>query len=567
MDKKTKQAVIGAGIVLAIIIIVIAVFLIKLFTPSDKVMELSEYYKIKEEEVLVILQDEIYEQKGLLSDGVVYLDYETIVEKFNQRFYWDANENILIYTTPTEIIRTEVGSKEYLINKSKKELDYEIVKTDGDQAYVALDFVALYSDMRYEFYEAPNRIVVQYKWGDYLFSTVKKATQLRYEPDIKSDILVELKPEDLLTYIDTSEVVKKGFRKVITVDGIIGYVKTKYISESFYDAVESDYQEPEYTSITKDETINLVWHQVTNTDANNGLMSLLEKTKGVTTISPTWYKVNSNEGTISSLASETYIERAHSLGIEVWALVDDFDPNIDMLEVLSYTSRREKLTNELIASAIKYNLDGINVDFERITLENGKNFIQFIRELSVKCRNNGIVLSIDNYVPKEYSAYYNITEQGIVADYVIIMAYDEHHGGSDVSGSVASINFVKEGIEDTLEMVSGDKVIIGIPFYTRLWKETPENGSVKVTSDAYAMSYGEELLRNNGVEPVWDEAAGQYYGEYEKDGSLYKIWLEEEESIEAKLKLIDQAEVAGIAGWKLGLEKESIWNIIIKYVN
>ncbi|MDF2473224.1 MAG: glycoside hydrolase family 18 [Anaerocolumna sp.] len=567
MDKKTKQAVIGAGIVLAIIIIVIAVFLIKLFTPSDKVMELSEYYKIKEEEVLVILQDEIYEQKGLLSDGVVYLDYETIVEKFNQRFYWDANENILIYTTPTEIIRTEVGSKEYLINKSKKELDYEIVKTDGDQAYVALDFVALYSDMRYEFYEAPNRIVVQYKWGDYLFSTVKKATQLRYEPDIKSDILVELKPEDLLTYIDTSEVVKKGFRKVITVDGIIGYVKTKYISESFYDAVESDYQEPEYTSITKDETINLVWHQVTNTDANNGLMSLLEKTKGVTTISPTWYKVNSNEGTISSLASETYIERAHSLGIEVWALVDDFDPNIDMLEVLSYTSRREKLTNELIAAAIKYNLDGINVDFERITLENGKNFIQFIRELSVKCRNNGIVLSIDNYVPKEYSAYYNITEQGIVADYVIIMAYDEHHGGSDVSGSVASINFVKEGIEDTLEMVSGDKVIIGIPFYTRLWKETPENGSVKVTSDAYAMSYGEELLRNNGVEPVWDEAAGQYYGEYEKDGSLYKIWLEEEESIEAKLKLIDQAEVAGIAGWKLGLEKESIWNIIIKYVN
>ncbi|MDF2609933.1 MAG: glycoside hydrolase family 18 [Lachnospiraceae bacterium] len=567
MDKKTKQAVIGAGIVLAIIIIVIAAFLIKLFTPSDKVMELSEYYETLEDEVLVILQDEIYEQKGLLSDGVVYLDYETIVEKFNQRFYWDANENILIYTTPTEIIRTEVGSKEYHVNKSKKELDYEIVKTDGDQAYVALDFVALYSDMRYEFYETPNRIVVQYKWGDYLFSTVKKATQLRYEPDIKSDILVELKPEDLLTYIDTSEVVKKGFRKVITVDGIIGYVKTKYISESFYDAVESDYQEPEYTSITKDETINLVWHQVTNTDANNGLISLLEKTKGVTTISPTWYKVNSNEGTISSLASETYIERAHSLGIEVWALVDDFDPNIDMLEVLSYTSRREKLTNELIASAIKYNLDGINVDFERITLENGKNFIQFIRELSVKCRNNGIVLSIDNYVPKEYSAYYNITEQGIVADYVIIMAYDEHHGGSDVSGSVASIYFVNEGIEDTLEMVSGDKVIIGIPFYTRLWKETPENGSVKVTSDAYAMSYGEELLRNNGVEPVWDEAAGQYYGEYEKEGSLYKIWLEEEESIEAKLKLIDQAEVAGIAGWKLGLEKESIWNIIIKYVN
>lgn len=567
MDRKTKQALIGAGIVLAIIILVITAFIVKLFTPSNNVMELSEYYKVEDEEVLVILQDEIYEKKGLLLNGVIYLDYETIVEKFNERFYWDTNENMVTYTTPTEIIRAEVASKEYFVNKSKKEVNYDIVKTDGDQAYIALEFIAMFSDMRYEYYETPNRVVVQYKWGDYLFSTVKKATQLRVEPNIKSDILAELKPEEVLTYIDTSEVVKKGFSKVITTQGIIGYVKTKYISESFYDTVESDFKEPEYTSITKDETINLVWHQVTNMDANNGLISLIEKTKGVTTISPTWYKINSTEGTISSLASETYVERAHSLGIEVWALVDDFDPDIDMLEVLSYTSRRDKLTNELIASAIKYNLDGINIDFERISLENGKNFIQFIRELSVKCRNNGIVLSIDNYVPKEYSAYYNIPEQGLVADYVIIMAYDEHHGGSDVSGSVASINFVKEGIEDTLAMVSKDKVIMGIPFYTRLWKETTENGSVNITSDAYAMSYGEELLKNNGVEPVWDDAAGQYYGEYEKDNAVYKIWLEEEESIEAKMKLIHQADVAGIAGWKLGLEKESIWDVIIKYVN
>lgn len=567
MDRKTKQAILGTSVVLVVIIIAITAFIVKLFTPSEKVMELSEYYKVNDNEVFVLMQDEVYEKKGLLVDGVVYLDYETIVQKFNKRFYWDANENVLIYTTPTQVIKTEVGSKDYLVNKNKKEVKYNIVKTDGDQVYIALDYVTMFSDMRYKFYKDPNRIVVQYKWGDYLFSTVKKSTQLRNKPSIKSEILVELQPDDLLTYVDTSEVVKKGFCKVMTVDGVIGYVKTKSVSESYYDTVKSNYKAPKYTNITKDKTINLAWHQVTNMVANNNLISILEQTKGVTTISPTWFKVNSNEGTISSIASETYVERAHSLGLEVWALVDDFNPDISIMEVLSYTSRREKLVNELIAAAIKYNLDGINVDFETIKGEAGIHFIQFIRELSVKCRNNGIVLSIDNYVPKEYSAYYDREEQGIVADYVVIMAYDEHHGSSEVSGSVASLSFVKEAIKNTLELVPKEKTIIGIPFYTRLWKEVSDNGSVKVTSEACAMTNEAGILKDNGVEPVWDDGAGQYYGEYKKDGAVYKMWMEEEKSIEEKMKLIDQAKVAGVAGWKLGLEKADIWNVIIKYIN
>jgi len=567
MERKTKQAIIGTAIALLIIFIVIIASVMKSLTPSKEVMALDEYYKVNDKEVLIILQDRIYDKKGLFVGNQVYLDYDTVVQTFNKRFHWDSNENILSYTTPTEVIKAEVGSNEYYVNKSKQQADYTIVKTEGDQVYISIDFVKQYSDLKYDFYKDPNRVVIEYKSGDFLYTTVKKPTQLRVEPSIKSEILKQLEQDAKLLFVDTSEVVKKGFTKVMTEDGIIGYVRNKHIRESEYEKIESDYVAPEYTHITKEGTINLVWHQVTNKDANGGLLGLLQDTKGVTVVSPTWFSVKSNEGTISSLASETYVERAHSQGVEVWALVDDFNPEVNMLEVLSYTSRREKLSNELIAEAIKYNLDGINIDFERISAEAGKHFIQFIRELSVKCRNNGIVLSIDNYIPAEYSAYYDREEQGIVADYVIIMAYDEHHSNSEVSGSVSSIGFVKQAIERTLKMVPKERVIMGIPFYTRLWKEVEDSGTVKVTSEALGMTAGIEVLKKNNIEPVWDEDAGQYYGEYKKEDATYKIWLEEDESIEAKMKLIDQADLAGIACWKLGLEKESVWNVIQKYIN
>lgn len=567
MERETKQAIIGTSVVLVIILIAITAFIVRIFTPSNKVMELSEYYKVAKDEVYVILQDEIYEKKGKLIDGTVYLDYDVINKNFNKRFYWDSKENMLVYTTPTEVIKTEVGNKEYVVNKNKKEVKYEIVKTEGDKVYIALDFVKMYSDIRFKYYKNPNRVVVEYKWGDYLFSTVKKPTQLRVDPSIKSDIVVNLKVDDLLTYIDTSEVVGKGFSKVMTKDGIIGYVKTKYLSNSYYDTVKSNYKAPEYTNITKDKPVNLVWHQVTNMVANSNLTELLQRTKGVTTVSPTWFKVNSNEGSISSLASETYVEQAHSQGIEVWALVDDFNPDVNMMEVLSYSSRREKLINALIAEAIKYNLDGINVDFETIGLENGINFVQFIRELSVKCRNNGIVLSIDNYVPKEYSEYFDREEQGIVADYVIIMAYDEFNASSDASGPVASLDFVKEAIDNTLKSVPKEKTIIGVPFYTRLWKETSDNGKVTVSSEAYGMSIIKDIIKDNNAKLTWDNKEGLYYTEYNKDNATYKIWLEEEKSIEEKLKLINAADLAGVASWRLGFEDEEIWNVIKKYIN
>ena len=568
MDRHAKLAAAGSIFVLVVIVIAVSAILIKRFTPSREVMPLEEYYQAEEGDVLVMLHDQYCEETAKLIDGQIYFRLDMVQELFNHRFYWDENENILSYTTPTEIIRAEVGSQDYTVNMNKTTAQYQIVKTQGDAVYLAAEFVEQYSDMDYQFYEDPDRVTVQYEWKDYLYADVRRATQLRTEPDIKSPILRELESGEKLLYVDAAtEQEQNGFVKVMTADGIIGYVQTRSLTDSYYETLESDFEAPVYTSIQRDHTINLVWHQVTNQSANDNVMSLLENTKGITAISPTWFRIASVDGTLSSLASESYVARMKEQGIEVWALVDNFHPDVDTFQVLSYTSRRERLVNEIIAAAIKYGLNGINIDFESLDVETGPHYIQFLRELSVKCRTNGIVLSVDNYVPTSYNAFYDREEQGEIVDYVIIMGYDEHHSRSETAGSVASIGYTREALENTLEEVPADKIIMAIPFYTRLWREATIDGATSLSSEALSMASAESVIEQYGAEPVWDEETGQYYIEYERDGAVYKMWQEEERSIEEKMKVIHDAQIAGVAAWRLGYETPEIWNVILRYVN
>ena len=325
---------------------------------------------------------------------------------------------------------------------------------------------------------------------------------------------------------------------------------------------ESEYEEPEYTNISKDYKINLVWHQVTSQAANDNLSSAISGTSGLTTISPTWFTIKDTSGNISSLASSDYVNTAHQAGLEVWGLIDNFTNQIDTLAVLSNTQSRANIISQLITEALSCGLDGINVDFENITEEMSDHYIQFIRELSVECRKNKLVLSVDNYVPG-FTSHYNRKEQGVVADYVIIMGYDEHFVGSEEAGSVASIGFVKEGITETLNEVPKEKVINGLPFFTRLWIESQEG----LTSQAIGMQEAETAVANAGATASWDEETQQNYAEWNADGKTYKIWLEDEQSLEAKLKVMQEYDIAGVAEWKLGFEKAGVWRIISQYLD
>lgn len=561
--------------VIAAIALCTIVILVKKYMPSNEIMDLSDYYSVPQNEVLVVLNDEISEVRGLYDNNTIYVDYNTVIQYFNKRFFWDSSENILSYATATEIIRTEVGKKEYSVNKSKSSVDYQIIKTNGENIYIALDYVKLFSNIEYQFYPTPNRVVIQCKWGEkFHYHTTEKKSAVRYEPDIKSKILEKVEKGTRLLRLNMDTPIDNGFIQVMTEDGVIGYVKENHVGAAEEKTLENQYKKPVYPHIKKDKIINMVWDQVTNQVANEGVLNRLASTKGVNVISPTWFKITSTKGTISSIASENYVEHAHNAGVEVWALCSDFaddGSSVNMTELLSNTTTRDKLVNELIANVIKYNLDGLNIDFEKITKESAAAYLQFLRELSVRCRNNGIVLSVDSYVPSAYTEYYDRKEQGEIVDYVIVMTYDEHYAGSKESGSVSSIGFVKKAVSDILEMVPADQVIIALPFYTRIWKETNADGETKITSGAYGMSSAQNVLSQNGVTPKWDDTTGQYYGEYKTSDAVYKVWLEEEKSFEQKLKVVfpkDSSEkIAGVAAWKLGLEKPEVWNTIMKYVN
>lgn len=537
------------------------------YSPSREQADTTEYFNLEnDQEIAVLINDVMLEDKGRLIDGRVYLNVETVYQYVNSRFYWDASENIYLYALPTELVSAQVGSSDYTVAKSKQNAGYVILRADGDDAFVALDFIRQYTNFTYEYWENPNHVHIVDTFGEWNVVTAQRKVQVRYQAGIKSPILTTVEKGSTMFVLEEEEEIEE-WTKVLTKDGYIGYVRDKQISgESVEILEEPEFEEPVYTNIAKDHTINLSWHQVTNKDANENIYRVLANTKGLTAVSPTWFFLSDNDGNVESLADQDYVNYCHQNNVEVWALVEDIKYKDTILdyEIFSRTTSRQRLVNNLIAQAIQYGLDGLNLDMEFINEDSARGYVQFIRELSIMCRLNGIILSVDNYVPAAYNRFYNRAEQGVFADYVIIMGYDETPRNSDAAGPVASIGFVESGIQNTLEEVPKEKVINAVPFYTRFWR-TDENG--EVTSEAMGMDSADQKAVNNSVEPVWDETTGQYYIELEYEGSIYQMWLEEERSIEEKLKLVRQYELAGVASWRLGYERAGIWDIILRYVN
>lgn len=554
------------------------------YSPSKEKADLNEYYGIENEnQVAVTINDEVLEPGARIIDGVSYIQYEIVRDYINGRFYWDPNENILLYTLPEGMVSVEVGSKDYSVARTKNSEEYAILKTEGRTAFIALDFVKKYTDIEYGVYSDPNHIMIETEWEDITVATVKKDTQVRYRGGVKSPVLTEISKGDEVRIIESEE----NWKKVCTKDGFVGYAKKSALKSDEKKTVQRDfdYSAQEFTSISKDYTINMAWHNVTNSTANNSVAQRIVQTKGLTTIAPTWYHVANTNGDLESISSSDYVSYAHQANIEVWATIRDFDGGIssydESLALLSRTSQRERLINQLIADALQTGIDGINVDFEKISEECGEHYIQFIRELSIRCKQNGLVLSVDNYVPKGYNMQYNRKEQGVVADYVVIMGYDEHFAGSLEAGSVSSYDFVKEGIEETLKEVPAEKIISGIPFFTRLWEETPkteqelmedagteaEEYATNVSSVALGMEAAKETVEKNGAELVWDDVVKQDYATWTSGDVTYKIWLENEKSMEPKLILMKEHNLAGTAAWALGQETSDIWELIIQYTN
>jgi len=548
MKKKAVPVFAALGLILIVAAGFFGEQFLERYIPSKEQADIAELLGVKGDEVALYLNEDLQEAKGLYLQGQTYLPIEWVNDMLNERFYWDSNENLLVYALPDSIVYADHST----VGDSGKPL----IWVDKKGVYLSVGLVANYTDIRVTAYDGIQykRIFINNSWEARQKALVSEKGNVRVKGGLKSPIVTWVSPGSQVTVLESM----KRWDKVRTEDGFVGYVERKRLGDVASEVPVSTFAKPVYTNVSMDEPVCLAWHQMTNLDGNGSFDNLIANTKGVNVISPTWFELSDNKGNFRSLAQEDYVKKAHDKGLKVWALVNNFSPDVNTEILMSKTSTRRKLIEALMSEVDRYGLDGINLDFEGIKEEAGVHYIQFIRELSIPCRKKGIVLSVDNYVPAPGNQFYNRKEQGIVADYVIIMGYDEHYAGGD-AGSVASINYVENGIKDTLAQVPKEKVINGIPLYTRVWTEGPDG---KTASSAMGIARAKEWVSENQVELYWQEELGQYYGELQTEEGLKKLWLEEERSIGLKMNLIKQYGLAGVACWKLGFEPSDLWDEI-----
>lgn len=572
-----KKRIITILVPIVLIIFLIAVAFgmkwMERFSYSKEQADLNEYFGITDEEdMAIVLQDEIVDDMAKFVHGACYFALSTVDQYFTDRFYVNTDEQVLLFTTDTDVIKVNIGERSNTMYVSdvpqdlgSTDSDYIAAFYEGDVLYIGADYLKNFANFEYYLFTEPNHVQVYTQWDDYTSAKLSKKTAVRYQGGIKSPILQELPADAQVTVLEEME----NWSKVKTESSIIGYVENKFLEDKTVlpRICSTNFQEIVFHNVTKEGKINLAFHQVFEEVDGSYLANALSATKSVNVVCPTWFRLSDNDGNFTSLANVSYVSKAHELGVEVWALVTDVDSQsygvtIDFTELLSSSEKRRTLINGLMQQVDTYELDGLNIDFEKVKNPAGTHFVQFLRELSIETRKRGVVLSVDNFVPSEYTAHYNRKEQGLVTDYVIIMGYDEYYVGGGAAGSNASIGFVEEGIKNTKEVVPADKIINAIPFYTRIWESGP-NG---LTASTLSMASEQAWMNQNGVSPTWLDADCQNYVEYQSGDTLYQCWLEDIDSIRVKLQVMQAQEIKGVASWKLGLEDRAVWDVIAEYI-
>ncbi len=552
MQKRRSPLPIIICLVIIAAIIGIGGFFINRYTPTDTEMNKNEYYGLtSEEEAALILNGQVLEEKGLVVDGTVYISYSDVWNYLNSGFYWDAQAGQLMLTLPSGTLTwtPEDGSGAVILG------------SDGNP-YISAECVKENSDIDLEIYSEPNRVVARTQWDGVRTATVTETAQVRYRGGPRSEILTEVQAGDTVVFQEDLS----DWCQVATSDGYVGYVESSTLTQNEETGLPHETDEKfQYQKISLDQKIVLGWHYVGSQEGNSSLSEVIAGATGLNTISPTWFSLADGQGNLISYADSSYVEQAHAAGLQVWGLLGDVDGSaVNTGSVLSSTEARANIIQQLMQIAAECGMDGINVDFESIREESAPQYLQFLKELCAAAHQQNLIVSTDNFVPT-YTGYYKRAEQAKTVDYIIIMGYDEHTASSEEAGSVASLPFVEQGIADTLAEVPAEQVINAVPFYTRGWVET--FGSTVPESQTLSMDEADAFVTEHGIETYWDASVGQNVGSVETGDARYSIWLEDEQSIAEKVNLASEYNLAGVAAWRLGFERQSVWSVFEDYVN
>lgn len=567
MKKKIIPVIVALVLIVVIALIGFGGRILDKYSYSKELADLDEYFQVADGELAIVLQDEKVEQKALLRENAVYFDIDTMELYLNEGFYADLGEQKLLYTTADDTVTTVFGGREYSDKSGSHPTEYATCLLEGDRLYVAAEYVRMFANFSYEVFDRHIQLYTQ--WGEKQMMEVLKDTQIRVLGGIKSPILRELEKGEKVELLNEMET----WSEVKTSDSLIGYVENKRLGEGITETEVpvTDYVPTEYTSLSLPGKVNLGFHAIGGEAGNDTLEAMVAEGKGMNVIAPTWFSLNDNEGNFRSYASAEYVQQAHGYGLQVWGVWDNFNfrnetgTDISTVQVLSSTTKRQQLARSMVDTSLGLGLDGINLDYEGLPQECGEHYVQFLKELSVLCRESGLILSVDSYVPFNFNNYYRLDIQGQVADYVIIMGYDEHWHGSGDPGSVASIDYVSNGLDRTLqeEQVPPEKIVNALPFYTILWQTEGAN----VTDQYITLNNVADYLQRVNVVPEWDEATCQNYAEWQSGNVTYQIWVEDAESISVKLNVMKARNIGGVAVWRLGYGTEQVWDLVNAYAN
>lgn len=552
MQKRRSPLPIIICLVIIAAIIGIGGFFIDRYTPTDTEMNKNEYYGLtSEEEAALILNGQVLEEKGLVADGTVYISYSDVWNYLNSGFYWNAQAGQLMLTLPSGTLTWTPGDGSGAV----------ILGSDGSP-YISAECVKENSDIDLEIYSEPNRVVARTQWDGVRTATVTETAQVRYRGGPRSEILTEVQAGDTVVFQEDLS----DWCQVATSDGYVGYVESSTLTQNEETGLPHETDEKfQYQKISLDHKIVLGWHYVGSQEGNSSLSEVIAGATGLNTISPTWFSLADGQGNLISYADSSYVEQAHAAGLQVWGLLGDVDGSaVNTGSVLSSTEARANIIQQLMQIAAECGMDGINVDFESVREESAPQYLQFLKELCAAAHQQNLIVSTDNFVPT-YTGYYKRAEQAKTVDYIIIMGYDEHTASSEEAGSVASLPFVEQGIADTLAEVPAEQVINAVPFYTRGWVET--FGSTVPESQTLSMDEADVFVTEHGIETYWDASVGQNVGSVETGDARYSIWLEDEQSIAEKVNLASEYNLAGVAAWRLGFERQSVWSVFEDYVN
>ncbi|MBP3886726.1 MAG: SH3 domain-containing protein [Cellulosilyticum sp.] len=503
----------------------------------------------------------VYEDKRVdvkepiqIIDDKVFVNCVAVNEYINDRMFYDQQEQVVTFTNTKEVVRLHEG--ENTISFSGIEGTYSVKKL-GDYLYIEEDLIKDLFGTEIKLGEDERLFVATNTGVNQNVAKVKKKTYLRTHPQKKSTVIEVISGgEQVNIYEEEGEYVR-----VRSENGIIGYLPSADLKN--YEVVEAaDLPQVENWAVNPlGETVKLMWDDMTTRSEKDFNTNKYARMQNVNVLAPAWFEFASEDGTLSDIATTSYVQQAHNRGMQVWAILrHNFSEPQLTEEILSSTTKRQYVIDQLIGYAKQYGFDGVNVDIENIQNETSDVWVEFMRELYPQLKAEGLIVSVDVYTPSSWSDHYEREKVGESSDYFIVMAYDQHWSGSENAGSVADITWTEEGIVATLEEVPSEKLVLGIPFYTRRWKEDAQG----LSSKSYSMSSMKELIDSLNVVPIYDETSGQNYVEYIKEGATYKVWLEDALSVQKRIDLMEKYNLAGYGAWRLGYETSDIWDILNK---